>query len=239
MIKLAEALQETLPIYTLKFQFLPERIGSIAYLYEHYQKKDEILGGIFCEMPGTPKYPMVLQYSKKKETRLDRIASYVLRKSDEEAVFVDCFKHIKNDDAFYNSPGIDIPCISLSRSKSLEANNLLHCPFYHTSGDNLENFDFTQAEKFLSVLKEIIFILNEDKRVVRRYVGVPHLSRHNLWVDWRLKPKFSRNIDTILYSLDNQTSIFDISWKNNLNFKEVHQFIKELEKAGLVELLVI
>ncbi len=145
LVKLAEFLKDKKPAYTLKFLFLPERIGSIAYLHGKYEKIKEIIGGIFCEMPGTPDYPLVLQHSKNKESKIYRIAKFILEKSGKNHCFADCFTQVKNDDAFYNSPGIDIPCISLSRSEPLNPQNLFHFPFYHTSGDNIKNFDFRQA----------------------------------------------------------------------------------------------
>ena len=236
LIELAELLKGTKPTYTLKFQFLPERIGSIAYLHHNYKKINEILGGIFCEMPGTPNYPVVLQYSKWKNTRLDRITKYVLENSGKKVVFADCFNQVINDDGFYNSPGIDIPCISLSRSKPLEINKWYHFPFYHTSGDNIENFDFNQAEEFLSILKEIIFILNQDRKIIRKYDGVPHLSRHNLWVDLQLDPELSKKIEMILCELDNRTSIFDICEKYDIDFNKISEFIYKLKNANLIEL---
>lgn len=236
LIKLAEELKGILPAYTLKFHFLSERIGSIAYLYHNYKKIDKIIGGIFSEMPGVHNYPLVLQYSKWKNTRLDRIAEYVLRSSGKEVAFADCFKHVVNDDGFYNSSGIDIPCISLSRSKPLKKNNWHHFPFYHTSGDNLENFDFKQAEEFLSILKRIILILDKDRKIIRKYIGTPCLSKHNLWVDWRIHPEISRNIDTILSKIDNNLSIFDICQNNNIDFGEIYRFIEKLKNANLVDL---
>lgn len=235
LIKLAEALNETRPAYTLKFQFLPERIGSIAYLY-HCKDRQKILGGIFCEMPGTSNYPMVLQYSKRKNTRIDRITKYILKKSGKKFIEAECFKHVVNDDGFYNSPGIDIPCISLSRSKVLEEDFLYHFPMYHTSGDNLEHFDFQQAEEFLTLLEEVMNIIDQDRIVIRKYDGVPHLSRHNLWVDWQINPKFSLHIDYILNGLDNHASVFDICEKEDIDFEEALTFIKKLEGARLVEL---
>lgn len=236
LLKLAEALQGTTPQYTLKFQFLPERIGSIAYLHHQYDSIGDILGGIFCEMPGTPEYPLVLQYSKWKDTMLDRIAYYVVKKLDKNAVVADCFKQVVNDDGFYNAPGIDIPCISISRSKPHEIGSMYHFPFYHTSGDNLDNFDFKQAEDYLFVLSEILRILNNDRKVIRKYIGVPHLSRHNLYIDWHIHPELSLHIDDILNSLDNKTSIFDICERHNVDFEEVYGFVKKLEHKGLVKL---
>lgn len=236
LIELAKRLRKTKPAYTLRFQFLAERIGSIAYLYSHRQTMGDILGGIFCEMPGVSKYPVVLQYSKWADTRLDRISEYVLSKSDSRFITAPCFSHIQNDDAFYNSPGIDIPCVSITRSKRLEVGKWYHFPFYHTSGDNLQNFDFSQAEKVLEVLEKIIVVLNKDRKIIRKYEGVPHLSRHRLWVDWRKNPKVSFQIDAILNLLDNRSSIFDIAQKLNLNFEDVSDFISRMEKAQLVSL---
>jgi aminopeptidase-like protein len=237
LIKLAEQLKETIPEYTLRFQFLPERIGSIAYLHHNYKQINNILGGIFCDMPGTPNLSMALQYSKWKDSRIDRVAEYVLKNSGNKAMFGNCFEHVVNDDGFYNSPGVDIPCISLSRSEEQKnENNWRHFPFYHTSGDSLENFDFTQAEEFLSLLSEIIFILNEDRKIIRKYIGVPHLSRYNLWVDRKTNPKLSNSIEIMLCDFNNRISIFDICEKNGLDFKETLEFIKKLENAGLIKL---
>ncbi|MDD5547608.1 MAG: DUF4910 domain-containing protein [Candidatus Pacebacteria bacterium] len=239
MIRLAEMLKGTKPALTLRFQFLSERIGSIAYLSQHYKQKDKILGGIFCEMPGTPKYPMVLQYSRNKSARLDRAAKYVLEKTGKKIGFGECFRHVANDDAFYNSPGVDIPCISLSRSKPLVEGDWYHFPYYHTSGDNIKNFDFKQAEEYLEILKEIISIIDKDRIITRNYVGVPHLSRHKLWIDWRLFPKSSRGIYRLLEELDNGVSIFDLSEKCGVDFEEAYEFIKKMEKSKLVKLSLI
>jgi aminopeptidase-like protein len=238
LLRLAEELNGTRPAYTLRFHFLPERIGSIAYLYHKRKNLGSIMGGIFCEMPGTPKYPIALQYSKWKDTRLDRIARYVLERfAKQKPVYGDCFKYVMNDEAFYNSPGIDIPCLSLSRAKPFEHNDISHFPGYHTSGDNLENFDLAQANEFLTILKKILSILNRDRLIIRNFIGVPHLSRHNLWVNWQEQFELAQHIDDILHNLDNRTSIFDIAEKANMDFNEVYNFVKKMENVGLVRLI--
>ena len=236
LIKLFEFLKARPQAYTLKFHFLPERIGSIAYLANHKKDLRNILGGIFCEMPGTKGYPLALQYSKYKDTRMDRVARYVVKRSDKRSLFCDCYLHIVNDDGFYNSSGIDIPCISLSRSRALKDNNFYHCPGYHTSKDNLRNFDFKQTERYLGALKEIIAILNADRKIIRNYNGIPNLSRHNLWVDWRVDKVVSQNLENILNSIENNVSIFDIADHLQIDFYEVASFMKKMAKCGLVKL---
>lgn len=237
LLKLAEELKGTRPAYTLKFQFLPERIGSIAYLSHNSDMIPKIKGGIFLEMPGTKDYPLVLQHSKLSDTKLDRIAKYVLSRRGEKFLTAPCFQHVINDDGFYNSPGIDIPVISLSRSKPLEVGHRYHFPYYHTSKDDLEHFDFGAAEKYGQALKEIMAILSADRKVVRNYTGVPFLSKHKLWVDYNKEPGLHRAIEFILYNIDNKNSIFDLAEKCGVDFWEAFGFADKMRKAGLVEFL--
>ncbi len=236
LMKVAEALKNIKPYFTLKFLFIPETIGSIAYLHNNFEEISSMKGGIFCEMPGTKDMPMVLQHSKQYDTRLDRIGAYVVTQTCKNPLFSPCFKHVVNDDGIFNSPGIDIPCLSLSRSKPLVPEDWFHFPGYHTSMDDLEHFDFEAAEEYAKILQEIIEIINNDRLITRTYNGVPNLSRHNLWVDWREQPAVSQHIDDILYALDNTHTIFDIAAKLDLPFLEVRDFILKLEQAGLVVL---
>ncbi|MFA6279077.1 MAG: DUF4910 domain-containing protein [Candidatus Paceibacterota bacterium] len=236
LIKLAESLHGTKPTYTIRMHFLSETIGSIAYLHHNPQILAQTAGAIFCEAPGTPNYPIVLQHAKRKDSSIDVVAASVLRHSEERVEFADCFTHIVNDDGFYNSPGIDIPCISLSRSKKLTPKDWFHFPYYHTSGDSIEHFDFKQAQKYLEYVQRILAIFDADRVVTKTYRGVPNLSRHGLWLDWQIYPNASQNIDAILFNLDDGISMFELSEKTGVPFDEVHAFIKNMEEKHLVTL---
>jgi len=85
-------------------------------------------------------------------------------------------------------------------------------------------------------LKEIIFIINADQMIVRKYIGVPFLSKHKLWIDYRKEPELSSAIEAILYNLNNKNSIFDLAVGCGVDFWVVNDFIIKLQKAGLVEL---
>lgn len=239
LLELAEELKGTKPAYTLKFQFLPERIGSIAFLANNQRLISKIKGGIFCEMPGTKDFPLVLQHSKLGDTKLDKIAKYVFKKSGEAFITAPCFRHVNNDDAFYNSPGVDIPVLSLSRCKRLEPDEYYHFPYYHTSKDDLEHFDFEAAERYKEVLREILMILSADKKIIRKYTGVPFLSKHKLWIDYRKEPKLHSAIEFILYNLDDGVSILELAEKCNVDFWAVRDFVEKLRKADLVEMKII
>lgn len=70
----------------------------------------------------------------------------------------------------------------------------------------------------------------------KNYKGVPHLSRHNLWVSFKINPELAKNIYKILYIMDDGKTIFDICERENLDFKEVYEFILKLKEKGLVDL---
>ena len=72
--------------------------------------------------------------------------------------------------------------------------------------------------------------------IYKNYKGVPHLSRHSLWVDFKTNPSIAGNIHKILHSMDDGKTIFDISEKENLDFMAVHEFIYKLKEKDLVEL---
>lgn len=218
--------------FTYRFMFVPERIGSIAWCANHQEMLPAITGGIFVEMVGLP-YPMALQYSRWEDTRLDRVARLVARRADPELIEGKCWELVVNDDGFLNSPGVDLPVLSLSRTRG--GNVFHHFPEYHTSDDTPDLVDWQNVEDTISVLERIIAIIERDYVPVRTYVGEPHLSRHGLWVDWRVQPELSRNINAILHALDNRTSVFDIAERLDIDFDEVYGFIEKMRAEGLVE----
>lgn len=233
LLQLAQKLENYKPYYTLRFLFLPERIGSIAYLAQNPKIRKNILGGVFTEMISVPKHHLVLQHSKYPKNLVDRVSVYVLSQKVKKYQEADCFNHILNDDAFFNAPGIDIPCISITRSNALTETNTYHHPYYHTSGDNLNFWDQQEAEETLSIINDIIKIINDDRLIIRNYEGVPFLSKYNLWVN---DHKAILMREKILNHLDNKQTIFTLAENLKIPFEFVMTFIKELEKNHLVQL---
>ena len=79
MVELARKLSTGKRRYTYKFLFVPETIGSVAYLSRNEALIPRMKYGIFLEMLGNDNLH-ALQLSKTGTTRVDRIARYVMNK---------------------------------------------------------------------------------------------------------------------------------------------------------------
>ena len=107
---------------------------------------------------------------------LDRIGQYVLKAREgdfREGTFADI---IANDERVLNGPGVNVPCLSISRYPY---------PEYHTSDDNLDIIHEDKLQEAADVIEEIIRIYATDFVPKRKFRGPVFLSGHGLWVDWQ------------------------------------------------------
>jgi len=79
LVDVAKELIKQNNYYTYKVLFVPETIGSIAYLSQNEQIISKLKYGIFFEMLGNDN-SLALQLSKQGNTKIDRIARYVMKK---------------------------------------------------------------------------------------------------------------------------------------------------------------
>ena len=110
--------------YTYRFLFLPETIGSIAYLSQNEHLIPKMKYGIFLEMLGVDN-PLWLQHSKQGNSLIDKVAKYTLKQVAPTFKEGEYLKVISNDEKVFNSQGVEIPTISLSRARNEQGKNLL------------------------------------------------------------------------------------------------------------------
>lgn len=227
-IDVAKRLSKKKNNYTYKFLFLPETIGSIAYLSQNEDLIPKMKYGIFTEMVGH-KNSFVLQYSKQQNSKLDRVAEYVL-KNEQPNYRTGKFREvICNDEGVFDGPGIDIPTISLSRWPY---------PEYHTSDDCPDIIFNEMLEQARDIILKIIRILDCDFVPVNKFKGPLFLSRYGLWVNWHESPekkKMSEDIEKIMMYMDSSLSTFDLADKLNINFDSVVEFLEALWINNLIE----
>jgi len=210
---------------SVRFWFGPETIGSITYLAHHEDLIPHFRGGIFIEMTGNDN-TLALQHSRQHDHRLDRVGQYVLKKRGSqfrEGAFGDV---IANDERVLNGPGLDVPCLSLSR---------FPYPEYHTSDDNLDIIHEEKLKEAADVIEEIIRIYASDYVPNRKFRGPVFLSGQGLWVDWQDNWELNRALEKVMMRLQGEQSVFDISDELGLDYWEIRKYIERFRARNLID----
>lgn len=228
-VEVAKMLSEKQTYYTYKFLYLPGSIGPMAYIYFNPDVIKKGVGAIILEMLGHNS-DLTLQYSREGSHYLDKALYYVLSRRGKPFKEKEFTKIIYSGERVFNSPGIDIPTVTLSRT---EVEGL---PFYEyrTSGDTLDIIKEDKLEEAKDVVLELIDIIEKDYIPVRNYTGIPFISKYGLWVEWNPESNLRTNINSVLFSLDNNTSILEICRKFNLDFNEVYNFLNKMVEHKLL-----
>src|SRR3972149_424782 len=231
--------------YTYKFLFLPETIGSVAWMSQNESLIPRIYCGLFFEMLGNDN-DHLLQHSFEGNTKIDKIALHVLGQKTENFRATEFRKGPASDEMIFDGPGINKPMINLSR---------FPYPEYHTSMDSPEIINEENLKESRDILCDIILILDRDRIPVPKFKGPVFLSGYGMWIHWeenRCKNStipvnednaYLRNIalDYIMILINGYRSIFEIynALKEKSNFPVeldfVYNFIKQLELHHLVE----
>ena len=129
-MKIVEWLQKQDLEYTYRIVFIPETIGSIIYIHEHYEQlKKNVVAGYVLSCIGDDKTYSFMP-SRQDNCLSDRVARAVFNENEPEFVEYSYLER-GSDERQYCSPGVDLPIASIMRSKYGEY------PEYHTSLDDL------------------------------------------------------------------------------------------------------
>ncbi len=225
LVDIANKLSKKNNNFTYKFLFVPETIGSVAYLSQNEKIIPQIEYGIFLEMPGNDNN-MALQLSRQGDTKIDRVARYAMKRSLSNFREGEFRKIVGNDEMVFNGPGVNIPMISISRSPY---------PEYHTSDDTIKIIKEDKLVEAEKIIMEIIKIIDADYIPKRKFKGPVFLSGYGLWVDWRENKELNMNMDQIMLRMEGDKSVFDIAEELNMNFEEVLKYIDKFVEKGLVK----
>lgn len=225
LVDIAKELSKTKNHFTYKFLLVPETIGSIAYLSQNERVIPKLKYGIFLEMLGNNNIH-ALQLTRQGNTRLDRIARYVMKKKLEDFREGPFREVVSNDEMVFNGPGVNVPMISISR---------FPYPEYHSSDDNPGIISEENLIESKSMVLEILNILDNDYIPKRKFKGPIFLSGYGLWVDWRINFKLNKNIEQIMLRLEGDKSIFDIAEEVGMEFNDVLNYVNKFLDNELIE----
>ena len=214
---------------SIRFWFGPETIGTVAYLANHESLIPNLRGGIFLDTTGNQN-TLALQRTRQDNHLLDRIARHVISKQNKEFREGEFAQVAPNDERIINGPGVNVPCISLSR---------FPYPEYHTSDDNLDIIHEDLLLNAVDVAEEIVRIYASNYIPRRTFRGPVFLSGYGLWVDWRENWDLNRAIEKIMLKFEGKHSIFDIAEQVGLDYWTVREYVEKFRTKGLVKALSI
>ena len=199
---------------TYRFVFVPETIGSIAYLSKFGDRmKANVAAGFVVTCVGDPG-PFTYKRSRRGDSLADRAAENVLHHwPGQQPNIIDFFPG-GSDERQYCSPGFNLPVGVLARSWPGRY------PEYHTSLDNRDFISFEAMAESVDAYLKICRTL--DRNVVydnQCPYGEPQLGKHGL-------------MDSFGAARDRNDRIFAIKWVMNMCDGEI-DLLRISERSGL------
>lgn len=216
--------------YTYRIVFIPETIGSIAYLSLNLTHlKEHVVAGFNITCIGDDRMYSYLP-SRAGNTLSDQAALHVLKHIAPD------FKRYSyldrgSDERQYCAPGIDLPIASIMRSKYHEY------PEYHTSLDDLSLVTPSGLQGGFDALSKTIAAIEFNPRPLVTVLGEPQLSARGLYPALSTKQSgrsVKAMMNLIAYS-DGTMSLLEIAETIGEPVWEVASIYQILDAEGLLQ----
>jgi aminopeptidase-like protein len=214
--------------YSYRFLFIPETIGSIAYISKNLKNlKKNVKAGFVLTCVGDER-----AYSHIESRYGNTLADQAL-----EAAFIGKKRAKKysylargSDERQFCYPGVDLPVACFCKSK------FGNFPEYHTSDDNFDLVTSKGLNDSFNLMKTIIDTLEYDKKFSNVMTCEAQLVTRGLYPS--LSHKHSKDIYTrldVMCYADGTNNIFEISKIINVSLEKTLQEIKILKNAELIK----
>jgi aminopeptidase-like protein len=210
--------------FTYRFLFMPETIGSAAFISDNPMRLKKMIGTIFSEMVGWGE-KWYIKSSLGGDTYIDILAKNCIRAFD-ETEGSDFMTMYRNDEMMFNSVQAGVPSLSVQKYPYDE---------YHTSDDKVENVLEEEIQKAHDMVCYMVSILEKDN-IYKFSHNVPFwMTRYKLFSDDVYEPdEFKFKFDLVYRYLDGNLSIAELAVKLNVSFESVYKFIEQMKNNDLV-----
>ena len=218
--------------YTYRFVFVPETIGTIAYLSENKEHfRQHLYGGLVATCVGDPG-DFTYKTSRAGNTEMDAIVKHILWHFAKDRHSIVDFIPIGSDERQYCSPGFNFAVGSLMRTM------YGRYPEYHTSKDNKAFISFAALEESIAMYERMVQALE----INHRYLNLqpfcePCLGARSLYPTIGLKEEKDVALRRRMYLLnysDGHHSILDIADKLGCCIFELRDEVRLLVSHSLL-----
>ena len=230
-VQLAKHLQKMNNFYTYRFIFIPETIGSIAYMAANlsHMKKNMLAGFVLTCVGDERAYSYIP--SRKGGTIADLAALSTFQELGISPILYG-WQDRGSDERQYCSPGADLPVCSVTRSKYGTY------PEYHTSLDALgEVVTIDGLQGSFDFYLALISKLDTQRFPRMTVVGEPQLGKRGLYPNTSIKDAYAdvRSVMDFISMLDGTIETEDAIKKSGVDKAHGHAFLNRLIEEELVE----
>lgn len=228
-IFLAKYLKGRDNFYTYRIVFLPETIGSIAYIHKNFKKlRKNVIAGLQLTCIGDKgKFSYLL--SRKENSLIDRIVLHVLKHTEKEFNIYP-YSGRGSDERQYCSPNVDLPVGSLMRSKYHEYKE------YHTSADDMS---FISGENLYESFQKCIIIfraMENNRTYVSNIKCEPHFQKYDMYPHLSTKSTIGvvKLMKNVLTYCDGEHDLLSIAEKLNVSIFELYDIINKFVEKKII-----
>jgi len=211
--------------------FVPETIGAIVYISRHLDRlKQSVIAGFVVTCVGDERAYSFLG-SRRGNTLSDRIAHHILDRS------VGSYDHYSfldrgSDERQYGSPLVDLPVVSIMRSKYGTGNY----PEYHTSLDNMSLITPRGLADSYAILSKCIRGLELNRTYRAVFPCEPQLSPRDLYPTFSTRDsgRSVRDMMNVLAYADGKNDLISIAEIIGVDVFKCSEIANKLCAAGVL-----
>jgi len=214
--------------YTYRFVFVPESIGAITYTSRNLERlKRHVIAGFNLTCIGDDGDYSYLA-SRLGNLPIDRIAKRVLATRSPAVTY--SYVDRGSDERTYCAPGIDLPLVSLMRTKYGAYRE------YHTSLDDLTVITPSGLQGGLDLVRDCIDELEKAEYFRATVLAEPQLGRRGLYHSMHARTVADVVLlrTHVLAYADGQHSVLDMSEIFEIPAEDVQAVVDELIEHGLL-----